>query len=469
MGLAKYYKKDYYETGDLGYYQFITLDDIITHFEIAYVGENKIIPKVKRADIAFHAQRAIQELSFDTFKSCRSQEITVPATLQMALPYDYVNYTKISWLDSAGIKHPLYPTNRTSNPLKINQNSDGTYYTNLILNSNFQDGTDQKDYPYPNTMLPANWQFVNLGTSGDASQDTLLSYTTSSDGILISSNGVGGGIYPILQQRIELEDGITYKLSWNLVSVNDGSATLKSKVFIYGGAGGGVNTYRPTGNVELTTTGEQTAIEFTFDASQNNGLRSMMLAIEITDGGNNSKSVGIKDFLLVKVNNDGNYDTTEGSFIDTAGSTTWSNYKSSTPSENNNDDYEDDTYWPLDGQRYGLDPQHAQTNGSFYIDCNAGKIHFSSNISGKTVILDYMSDNLNEGEPQVHKFAEEAMYKWIAHGILSTSSLPVHQQLVPRFKKEKFAATRQAKLRLSNIKLEELTQILRGKSKQIKH
>ena len=133
MGLAKYYKKDYYESGDLGYYQFITLDDIITHFEIAYVGENKIIPKVKRADIAFHAQRAIQELSFDTFKSCRSQEITVPATLQMALPYDYVNYTKISWLDSAGIKHPLYPTNKTSNPLKINQNSDGTYYTNLIL------------------------------------------------------------------------------------------------------------------------------------------------------------------------------------------------------------------------------------------------------------------------------------------------------------------------------------------------
>ena len=38
-----------------------------------------------------------------------------------------------------------------------------------------------------------------------------------------------------------------------------------------------------------------------------------------------------------------------------------------------------------------------------------------------------------------------------------------------RFKKEKFAATRQAKLRLSNIKLEEITQIFRGKSKQIKH
>ncbi len=36
-------------------------------------------------------------------------------------------------------------------------------------------------------------------------------------------------------------------------------------------------------------------------------------------------------------------------------------------------------------------------------------------------------------------------------------------------KKERFAATRKAKLRLSNLKIEELTQVMRGKSKQIKH
>jgi len=68
---------------------------------------------------------------------------------------------------------------------------------------------------------------------------------------------------------------------------------------------------------------------------------------------------------------------------------------------------------------------------------------------------------------KVHKFAEEAMYKHIAYAILSTSTYG--QALVPRFKKEKFAETRKAKLRLSNFKLEELAQILRGKSKQIKH
>ena len=60
------------------------------------------------------------------------------------------------------------------------------------------------------------------------------------------------------------------------------------------------------------------------------------------------------------------------------------------------------------------------------------------------------------------------MYKLIAHAILSTkANIPEYQVL--RFKRERFAAVRTAKLRLSNIKLEELTQTLRGKSKHIKH
>ena len=69
---------------------------------------------------------------------------------------------------------------------------------------------------------------------------------------------------------------------------------------------------------------------------------------------------------------------------------------------------------------------------------------------------------------QVHKFAEEAMYKCIAYAIMSTRA-NVQEYIVRRFQKDKFAATRTAKLRLSNLKIEELTQILRGKSKQIKH
>ena len=54
------------------------------------------------------------------------------------------------------------------------------------------------------------------------------------------------------------------------------------------------------------------------------------------------------------------------------------------------------------------------------------------------------------------------------YAILSTRS-NVSENIVQRYKRERFASVRTAKLRLSNIKLEELTQILRGKSKFIKH
>jgi len=280
-------QKSYYEGSSFGTYQFTSLDDIINQFIIAYVGEDKIISKIKRTDVAFHAQRALQELSFDTFKSTKSQEIEVPATLQMVLPQDYVNYVKLTWSDSAGIEHVLYPAIKTSNPTAITQNADGVY------------------------------QFT-----GD----------------------------------------------------------------------------------NLTTTD----------------------------------------------------------------SDTWTAYKAHT-SSTTTDDYEDDTQWVAEGQRYGIEPQHAQNNGSFYIDELTGKIHFSSFLSGKTVALKYISDSLGtDAEMQVHKLAEEAMYKCIAYAIMSTKA-NVQEYIVRRFQKDKFAAVRTAKLRLSNLKLEELTQILRGKSKHIKH
>ena len=100
---------------------------------------------------------------------------------------------------------------------------------------------------------------------------------------------------------------------------------------------------------------------------------------------------------------------------------------------------------------------------------NSGYVHFSSNISGKTLVLDYISDSLGTDEEMiVHKFAEEAIYKYIAYAILATRA-NTPEYIVNRFKKERFATKRVAKLRLSNLKIEELSQILRGKSKQIKH
>jgi|TARA_R100000005_G_scaffold91576_2_gene64039 hypothetical protein len=87
----------------------------------------------------------------------------------------------------------------------------------------------------------------------------------------------------------------------------------------------------------------------------------------------------------------------------------------------------------------------------------------------KTILLKYISDSLaTEDEMKVHKFAEEAVYKFIAHAILSTR-VNTPEYLVARFKKERFAEIRKAKIRLSNFNAEEMAQVMRGKSKQIKH
>ena len=55
-------QQGYYQGNDYGSYQFTSLNDIINQFMVVYVGEDKIIPKAKRLDVAFHAQRALAEL-----------------------------------------------------------------------------------------------------------------------------------------------------------------------------------------------------------------------------------------------------------------------------------------------------------------------------------------------------------------------------------------------------------------------
>ena len=295
MGLITQTGQQYYSTASptpLGDYQFISLQNIINNFIVAYVGEDKIISKIKRTDVQFHAMRGLQELSFDTFKSVKSQEIVLPPSLTMQLPQDYVNYVKFSLIDRSGVKHVIYPSRHTFNPTDVTQDADGNY-------------------------------------------------TFDGDGALVTDNS----------------------------------------------------------------------------------------------------------------------------------STSWESYKALTPHENRQDDYDydDEIFDHHVGQRYGQHPEHANVNGSFYIDPNTGLVHFSSMFNGETIALEYISDGLGtDAEMKVHKFAEEAMYKHIAHAILATRA-NTQEYLVARFKKERFAAIRQAKLRLSNIKMEEITQIMRGKSKHIKH
>jgi hypothetical protein len=98
-------------------YSYIKLEEIINNFLVAYVGTGKLIPACKRTDIIFHAKRGLQEFSYDTLNSIKSQELNIPPSLSVIIPQDYVNYVKMSWIDNLGVKRPIYPANNlTINP-----------------------------------------------------------------------------------------------------------------------------------------------------------------------------------------------------------------------------------------------------------------------------------------------------------------------------------------------------------------
>ena len=422
-------------------YQFISLEEIINQFIVAYVGEDKLIPKAKRLDVAFHAQRALAELSFDTFKSFKSIEFVIPNTLQLPLPQDYVNYTRVMWVDRAGIKHPLYPTRNTQNPVIAPlQDGDGNF--KLEAEGTIVNGSNS-------ITLTNRTENVLIGmsvTGIDVPNNTTIksvSHATSSTTITITNNATASATV-ILQFTNSSEDGLllTPEKSTNVIdnldwSSGDNFITANSADDI-SGLEIGMLVYHedfPVGTkiANITTT-------------------TILLDQDATD----TMAANAGQVVFVDPNKD---------------TTTWNNYKSKNPSENahHDFDYDDELYDVNVGGRYGINPEHAQINGNFYIDDVRGLVHFSSNVSGNVAVIDYISDGLGtEDEMKVHKFAEEAMYKSIIYSIIS-GRITMPEYVIQRYKRERFAAIRTAKLRLSNLKLEELTQVLRGKSKHIKH
>ena len=292
MGLITETNAEYYTGNNYGSYIYISLDDIINNFIVAYIGAGKLIPSAKRTDIMFHAKRGLQEFSYDTLKVIKSQELTIPPSLSLAIPQDYVNYVRLSWIDDAGAKHIIYPTRVTSNPTELP----------------IQDNTGQP--------------------TQDQAGANLLSEQS------------------ITEERWQSQDQ--------------------------------TNNWRP---------------------------------------------------------DDYKYPFNEG----------------------------------LLGQRYGLQPEEAQVNGKFTINERTGTFSFTSDLAGKLIILEYISDNLAyDADMKVPKMAEQAMYMHIAYSILAGRS-GIPEYIVQRFKKDRSSALRNAKIRLSNIKIEEIAQVFRNKSKWIKH
>jgi len=283
-----------------GSYEYITLNDVVNNFIIAYVGAGKLIPSVKRTDLVFHAKRALQEFSYDTLKSIKSQELTIPPNLSVVIPQDYVNYVRMSWIDMAGVQRIIYPANNLT------------------------------DSPYRTPVQDSQ---------GVPTQD-------------VFGNNIQGT--SITEER------------WKSNNVLEG---------------------------EFNASVDWCGFDWGYGGMWNDGR----------------------------------------------------------------------------GQLYGIDPQYSQVNGWFNMNDREGKISFSSNLVGKLIILEYISDGLAyDMDSRIPKLAEAALYAYLSHAVIA-SRINQPEYIVQRLKREASSKLRNAKIRLSNIKLDEIAQVMRGKSKWIKH
>ena len=113
-------------------------------------------------------------------------------------------------------------------------------------------------------------------------------------------------------------------------------------------------------------------------------------------------------------------------------------------------------------------------NGSYKIDKNLGVIKFGSEVFGKTVVLEYVSDGLYTGcegraevDLRIHKFAEDAVYNWIYWKLIERRrNVPANAKQLAR--KGWFNSRRICKRRMQTIRPDELRQIFKGSNRQIK-
>ena len=122
------------------------------------------------------------------------------------------------------------------------------------------------------------------------------------------------------------------------------------------------------------------------------------------------------------------------------------------------------------GARFGLTTETANANPTFSIDKSAGVINFSSIGGSASVVLEYVSDGMENGDDSkvsVNKLFEEYIYAYIKYSILN-SRLGVQEYVVNRARKDKSSLLRNAKIRLSNIHPGRLLMNLRGQDKWIK-
>ena len=165
------------------------------------------------------------------------------------------------------------------------------------------------------------------------------------------------------------------------------------------------------------------------------------------------------------------------SFDEDPGSDTYEQMITGTPIQDiRSNEYNQDLYDPsvptndYSGSRFGMDTSKANINSLYNISKKLGVINFSSQLDGKLVVIEYLTDGMydtSDTDIKVHKLAEDFLYKYIAHEVIK-NKFGVQEYIVRRMKKDASSSLKNTKIRMMDIHPLDIIKSLRGRDKWLK-
>lgn len=165
------------------------------------------------------------------------------------------------------------------------------------------------------------------------------------------------------------------------------------------------------------------------------------------------------------------------SFDEDPGSDTYEQMITGTPIQDiRSNEYNQDLYDPsvptndYSGSRFGMDTSKANINSLYNVSKKLGVINFSSQLDGKLVVIEYLTDGMydtTDTDIKVHKLAEDFLYKYIAHEVIK-NKFGVQEYIVRRMKKDASSSLKNTKIRMMDIHPLDIIKSLRGRDKWLK-
>lgn len=120
----------YNDPSKFGNYQYVTLKDIINNYMMSKDPDD-YSAHTPRFKVLYQAMRGMRELYFDVLQEIRAIQLELSPNLTVILPPDFINYTRISWINEEGLLIPMAEDRRM--PISQDYLQDNNY--NLLFDS----------------------------------------------------------------------------------------------------------------------------------------------------------------------------------------------------------------------------------------------------------------------------------------------------------------------------------------------